>query len=122
MRGGWDTWGGRHTLPSSTTSLGIRSSLLPQPQPELCYLCSLIIQCFGEWAQLPTNDKLSAGLLALLGLGGALEIIWVAQWVKEGPSSCSLGQKDFPGFVDVDPDSSVLFGRLKRRYWRRKEG
>lgn len=31
-----------------------------------------------------------------------------------------LGQKDFPGLVDVDPDSSVLFGRLKGSYWKRK--
>lgn len=57
----------------------------------------------------------------VLGLSGALEVSWVAQWVSEGPSSRSLGQNDFPGFVDVDPDYSVLIGRLKKRYWRRKE-
>lgn len=60
------------------------------------------------------KNKLSAGFLALvLGLGGALEVSWVAQWVSEGPSYHSLGQNDFSGFVDVDPDSSVLIGRLK---------
>lgn len=82
-------------------------------------MCLLVIQCFGDWAQLLTNNKLSADFLSLvLGLGSALEV----SWVNEGPSSRSLGQNDFPGFVDIDPDSSALFGRLKRRYWKRKEG
>lgn len=42
--------------------------------------------------------------------------------MAEGPSSCSLGQNDFPRSVDVGPESSVLFGRLKGRWGRSREG
>lgn len=111
------------TLPSSTSSLAIRSSLLLQPRPGLYYLCLLIIQCFGEQTQLPTDNKLSAGLRTLaLGLGGTLGVSSVAQRVAAGPSSRCLSQTDFPGSIDAGPESSVLFGRLKGRCGKRKEG
>lgn len=60
-----------------------------------------------KWAQLPTESKLSAGLCALvLGQGSALGVSEVAQG-RRALFPTSLCQKDFLGFVDVDPESSV---------------